>query len=59
MFGYTADELSKQQVEMLAPADVHEPQRQHGEDVMEAGIALVVEVRRLRRTAPSLNPASA
>lgn len=47
MFGYSADELSKQPVEMLIPPDVREPHPQPREDSMaaksyrmRAGIAL-------------------
>jgi PAS domain S-box-containing protein len=68
MFGYTADELSNQLVEMLIPADVRQPDPQHREDSMVksrptvVGIALALGLRGLKKDGTefklgiSLNP---
>jgi PAS domain S-box-containing protein len=67
MFGYTADELSKQQVEMLIPPDVREHDPQHREDFMDAkslpmGGGIALRLRGLKKDGTefklgiSLNP---
>jgi PAS domain S-box-containing protein len=67
MFGYSADELSKQQVERLIPPDVRERDPQHCEDFMAAnsrpiGAGIALGLRGLKKDGTefkisiSLNP---